>query len=126
MDNLKVLKLPYTENYIQNRVDRFYEEFLSDEQSHQHIEQVLATIHDYLLLCDEGESVELTQSIINQYLKNNDLDKHVQTMIEDHSNQCYALLASLTYYLPMTVGRTRPEGVCIRRPQSPDTVAWSV
>jgi len=65
MNNLKVLKLPYSDNYMQNRVDRFYQEFLSSEQSHEHIEQILATIHDYLLLCDDGESIELTQSIIN-------------------------------------------------------------
>jgi len=65
MEDLKVLKLPYSENYIQNRVDRFYEEFLSHEQPIENLEQVLATIHDYLLLCDHGESSELSQSIIN-------------------------------------------------------------
>lgn len=62
---MKLLKLNYSENYIENRVNRFYEEFLSDEQSHEHIEKILCTIHDYLLLCDDGESAELMHAIIN-------------------------------------------------------------
>ena len=62
---LKLLKLPYTENYIQNRIDRFYEEFLQHDQNPDDIERILATIHDYLLLCDVGESNELAQTIIN-------------------------------------------------------------
>ena len=65
MEDLKILKLPYSENYIQNRIDNFYREFLSHDHSHEYIEHLIATIHDYLLLIDNGESIELTQSIIN-------------------------------------------------------------
>jgi hypothetical protein len=65
MENLKILKLPYSENYIQNRIDNFYREFLSHDHSHEYVEQLIAAIHDYLLLIDSGESIELTQTIIN-------------------------------------------------------------
>lgn len=64
-EDLKLLKLPYTENYIQNRIDRFYQEFLQHEIDLQDIEKILATIHDYLLLCDSGESQELCNTLIN-------------------------------------------------------------
>lgn len=64
-EDLKLLKLPYSENYMQNRIDRFYEEFLQVDHSISDIEQLLSTIHDYLLLLDSGESSELAMTIIN-------------------------------------------------------------
>jgi len=62
---MEVLTLPYSENYIENRINRFYEEFLSDEQSYEHLEKILAIVHDYLLLCNDGENTELYNAIIN-------------------------------------------------------------
>lgn len=65
MEDLKLLKLPHTENYIQNRIDRFYEEFLQHDINPEDIERILATIHDYLLMCDSGDSMELSNALIN-------------------------------------------------------------
>ena len=64
-DDVKILKLPYSENYIQNRIDNFYMEFLSHEIDPDDIGKILATIHDYLILCDSGESHELSNTLIN-------------------------------------------------------------
>ena len=65
MSDFKLLNLPYGENYIQNRIDRFYQEFLGHEINPEDIDRILATIHDYLLECDNGESQELYGSIVN-------------------------------------------------------------
>jgi hypothetical protein len=63
-EEFKLYKLPHGENYIKNRIDRFYQEFLMQEHDAEDLEMILALIHDYLLLCDDG-SIELTQSVIN-------------------------------------------------------------
>ncbi len=63
--DFKLLHLPHGQNYIQNRIDNFHREFLSHEHDPETVELLLSTIHDYLLLCDSGESQELAQTIIN-------------------------------------------------------------
>lgn len=51
-----------------------------------------------------------TQSIIYQYLKDNDIDKHISKIREAYGNQCRAMLNSIQNYFPPSVNYTKPEG----------------
>jgi 2-aminoadipate transaminase len=51
-----------------------------------------------------------TQSIIYQYLQDNDVDKHISKIREAYGNQCRAMLASIQKHFPSSVTYTRPEG----------------
>ncbi len=51
-----------------------------------------------------------TQSIIYQYLKHNDVDKHIEKIREAYGNQCRAMLNSIREYFPPGVTYTKPEG----------------
>ncbi len=51
-----------------------------------------------------------TQSIIFQYLQNNDIDDHIDTIREAYGNQCRAMLNSIQQYFPKRVNYTTPEG----------------
>ncbi len=50
------------------------------------------------------------QSIIYQYLKDNDVDKHISKVREAYGNQCKAMLHSIQKYFPSSVTYTKPEG----------------
>lgn len=51
-----------------------------------------------------------TQSIMYQYLKDNDIDKHISKIREAYGNQCRAMLHSIKKYFPPSVTYTNPEG----------------
>lgn len=51
-----------------------------------------------------------TQSIIYQYLKDNDVDKHINKIRDAYGNQCRAMLNSIKKYFPPSVTYTKPEG----------------
>jgi 2-aminoadipate transaminase len=51
-----------------------------------------------------------TQSIIYQYLKDNDVDNHINKIRHAYGNQCRAMLNSIQEYFPSSVTFTRPEG----------------
>lgn len=51
-----------------------------------------------------------TQSIIYQYLKDNDFNKHISKIREAYGNQCRAMLNSIQNYFPPSVTYTKPEG----------------
>jgi 2-aminoadipate transaminase len=51
-----------------------------------------------------------TQSIIYQYLKDNDADKHIDKIRYAYGNQCRAMLNSIREFFPPGVTCTRPEG----------------
>src|SRR3990172_11212002 len=51
-----------------------------------------------------------TQAIIYQYLKDNDVDKHISKIRTAYGNQCRAMIASIGKYFPAGVTHTRPEG----------------
>jgi 2-aminoadipate transaminase len=55
-------------------------------------------------------TTHFTQSIIVQYLKNNDVDDHINRIIEVYRNQCQAMLNSIKKYFPKSVNYTTPEG----------------
>jgi 2-aminoadipate transaminase len=50
------------------------------------------------------------QSIIYQYLKDNDVDKHISKVREAYGNQCKAMLHNIQKYFPSSVTYTKPEG----------------
>ncbi|MBW8014733.1 MAG: PLP-dependent aminotransferase family protein [Planctomycetes bacterium] len=68
-------------------------------------------------------TTHFTQSILYQYLTNNDLDKHVNTIIEAYGNQCRAMLKSIEQFFPKTVHCTRPEGGMFLWAQLPENVS---
>lgn len=51
-----------------------------------------------------------TQSIIYQYLADNDIDEHINKIREAYGNQCRAMLDSIQACFPAGVTYTKPEG----------------
>jgi 2-aminoadipate transaminase len=51
-----------------------------------------------------------TQSIIYQYVKDNDVDKHIKKIRKAYGNQCRAMLNSIQNYFPPSVTYTKPDG----------------
>jgi 2-aminoadipate transaminase len=51
-----------------------------------------------------------TQSIIYQYLKNNDIEQHISKIKDAYGRQCKAMLKSIRDYFPQSVTHTHPEG----------------
>ena len=51
-----------------------------------------------------------TQAIIYQYLKDNDIDKHISKIRTAYGNQCRAMIRSIGKHFPSDVSHTRPEG----------------
>jgi 2-aminoadipate transaminase len=51
-----------------------------------------------------------TQSIIYQYLKDNDVDDHINKIRDAYGNQCRAMLNSIQKYFPAGITSTQPEG----------------
>ena len=51
-----------------------------------------------------------TQSIIYQYLQDNDVDQHINKIRDAYGNQCRAMLESIGKNFPAGVRYTRPEG----------------
>jgi 2-aminoadipate transaminase len=51
-----------------------------------------------------------TQSIVYQYLEDNDVDKHISKIREVYGKQCQAMLSSIQNYFPQSVSYTKPEG----------------
>jgi 2-aminoadipate transaminase len=51
-----------------------------------------------------------TQSIIYQYVKDNDVDQHINKIREAYGNQCRAMLNNIQKYFPPGVTYTKPEG----------------
>jgi len=68
-------------------------------------------------------TTHFTQSIIYQYLKNNDLDEHINTIIEAYGNQCRAMLKSIEEFFPKTVHCTHPEGGMFLWAKLPENVS---
>jgi 2-aminoadipate transaminase len=51
-----------------------------------------------------------TQSIIYQYLQDNDVDQHIEKIRGAYGNQCRSMLESIGKHFPASVRYTRPEG----------------
>jgi 2-aminoadipate transaminase len=55
-------------------------------------------------------TTHFTQSIIFEYLKNNDIENHINKIIAAYGNQCQAMIDSIKKYFPKSVTHTTPEG----------------
>jgi 2-aminoadipate transaminase len=64
-----------------------------------------------------------TQSIIYQYLKDNDFEKHIDKIKEAYGNQCRTMLRSMQDCFPAGVTYTRPEGGMFLWAELPQNVA---
>ncbi len=53
---------------------------------------------------------QFTQNIILQYLRDNDFDAHIATIVEAYSGQCQAMLDAIDRHFPAAVECIRPEG----------------
>lgn len=51
-----------------------------------------------------------TQSIIYQYLIENDVNDHIKTIINSYGKQCQSMIESIDKYFPKNVTHTTPEG----------------
>jgi 2-aminoadipate transaminase len=70
-------------------------------------------IMDKLIIAKQATDLHtshFTQAIIYQYLKDNDVDKHISKIRTAYGNQCRAMIASTGKYFPAGVTHTRPEG----------------
>lgn len=55
-------------------------------------------------------SSHFTQSIVYQYLTDNDIEEHIKVITEAYGRQCRQMLASMEEHFPDDVTFTRPEG----------------
>jgi 2-aminoadipate transaminase len=55
-------------------------------------------------------TTHLIQCIVARYLRDNDIDKHVQTVSETYGKQCAAMLSSMDKAFPSGVTYSKPEG----------------
>ncbi len=55
-------------------------------------------------------SNHFAQRLIRQYLADNDIDRHIQTIVRVYDRQRLAMVKGIEKYLPATVAHTHPEG----------------
>jgi 2-aminoadipate transaminase len=51
-----------------------------------------------------------TQRLIYQYISDNDLDEHINTIVKVYKRQCMAMIESIREFFPSGVSHTNPEG----------------
>ena len=72
-----------------------------------------AHIQEKLIIAKQATDLhtcQFTQNIILQYLRDNDLDEHIATIVEAYSKQCQAMIDAIDAQFPEDVNCTRPEG----------------
>jgi 2-aminoadipate transaminase len=70
-------------------------------------------IMDRLIVAKQAadlHSCQFTQYIVYQYLKDNDIDKHIAKIREVYGRQARTMLSSIDEYFPPAVTSTHPEG----------------
>jgi 2-aminoadipate transaminase len=70
-------------------------------------------IMDRLIVAKQAadlHSCQFTQYIVYQYLKDNDIDKHIAKIREVYGRQARTMLSSIEEYFPPAVTSTHPEG----------------
>jgi 2-aminoadipate transaminase len=70
-------------------------------------------ITDKLIIAKQASDLHtshFTQSIIYQYLRDNDFEKHISMIRDVYGKQCQAMLRSIKKYFPSSVSYTKPEG----------------
>ena len=70
-------------------------------------------VMDKLIIAKQASDLHtshFTQSIIYQYLIDNDIEAHIKTVRDVYGKQCQAMLSSIKRHFPPDVGYTKPEG----------------
>lgn len=70
-------------------------------------------IMDKLIVAKQAADLHtshFTQSIIYQYLKDNDVDQHIRIIREAYGKQCHAMLRAMEDHFPKEMKFTRPDG----------------
>ena len=70
-------------------------------------------VMDKLIIAKQASDLHtshFTQSIIYQYLIDNDIEAHIDTVRDVYGKQCQAMLSSIKRHFPPDVGYTKPEG----------------
>lgn len=70
-------------------------------------------IMDKLIIAKQASDLHsnsLCQRIVHKYLTNNDVNKHIETIIKVYKKQKDAMIAAIEKYFPSEVKFTRPEG----------------
>lgn len=70
-------------------------------------------IREKLLIAKQAADLHtssVNQYIVYQYLKDNDLDTHLQTIIRAYGSQCREMIEYIRQYLPESIDILQPEG----------------
>ena len=70
-------------------------------------------IFEKLLIAKQAADLHtsnFTQHIMNRFLRDNDLDDHIDTINKAYGSQCSAMLAAIDHFFPEIVSCTRPDG----------------
>jgi len=70
-------------------------------------------IREKLLVAKQAADLHtsgFTQHILNRYLQDNDIDRHITRIITAYGGQCQAMVDSIARHLPGDISWTRPEG----------------
>lgn len=70
-------------------------------------------VHEKLLVAKQASDLHtcnFTQYIFNQYLEDNDVDSHIETIGREYGKQCDAMIAAIENNIADNVTFTRPEG----------------
>ena len=68
---------------------------------------------DKLIIAKQASDLHtshFTQSIIYHYLRDNDVDEHIERIRDAYGRQCRAMLSSIGKHFPENVKHTTPEG----------------
>jgi 2-aminoadipate transaminase len=70
-------------------------------------------VMDKLIIAKQASDLHtshFTQSIIYHYLRDNDVDEHIEKIRDAYGRQCRAMLSSIAKHFPLNVKYTKPEG----------------
>ena len=73
------------------------------------IEELVIKMREYKQLVDMHTNI-FSQMVVAEYLKNNDYDEHIKTIIDLYGKQCNFMLECLDKYMPKDMHWTHPEG----------------
>ncbi len=82
-------------------------------------------IQQKLLIAKQASDLHtchFTQYIFYQYLLHNDIDQHIQTIVNAYGAQCKAMIKAMENNFPDTISFTRPEGGMFLWAKLPDGV----
>lgn len=73
------------------------------------VKELVTKMKEYKQLVDMHTNI-FSQMVVAEYLKNNDYDEHIKTIIDLYGKQCNCMLECLDKYMPKDMHWTHPEG----------------